>query len=281
MDKKTTKILGYVVKCAEDGKDTFDVFDIVYETNILYPYLKPHLDELVKAGTLTAENVKTYRFTGDLRAERAKLNGAYAEKGGRSSKKKPAKQRAFFETEESPFIADSPLFRLDEKDDIFEEDVVEPDGEDFLEFYADDSVNFSTELEAVMVKAEELAKDSGCSYIGEEHLFYSLLICDGKAKRILNNCDVYAERYRLYYLRVITPAKNVNGLTPASKALSGKAVEFASDINGEGAPAGTEHLLLAILTQGEGKVERILNVMDADVPKILEELEKALCGNGE
>ncbi|MBD5584977.1 MAG: hypothetical protein HDQ88_07840 [Clostridia bacterium] len=277
MDKKFTKLLGFIVKSAESGVDTFDVFDIVYETNILYPELKPHLDELVKAGTLSAQDIKTYKFTGDVKEERAKLKGAFENKGNPYSKKKIDPSLKYLK-EEPLFMSDAPLlYTVDEDDD----DLGVTDGEEYVDFYIPRRKKFSRELDAVMLKTEELASDSCCKYIGEEHLLYALLICDGKAKRILNDCDVYAERYRLYYLRIITNAKKTSGFTAGSQILIDRAIEFATDINGEDAKAGTEHLLLAILTQNDGTVGRILEVMDADVPKILEKLEKAVSGNDE
>ncbi len=136
---------------------------------------------------------------------------------------------------------------------------------------------FSDNLQRVFSIAEEAAKAYGCSYIGSEHIIFAMLNCrDCTANRILNSCNVNAAMYKEYFARSIDRHSNINGLTPRTKHMIERAVELSIDLNGEDSLAGTEHMLLAVMSSTECLAMRIFHAIGVNMTQLASKLELAI-----
>ncbi len=136
---------------------------------------------------------------------------------------------------------------------------------------------FSDNLQRVFSIAEEAAKAYGCSYIGSEHIIFAMLNCrDCTANRILNSCNVNTAMYKEYFARSIDRHSNINGLTPRTKHMIERAVELSIDLNGEDSLAGTEHMLLAVMSSTECLAMRIFHAIGVNMTQLASKLELAI-----
>ena len=136
---------------------------------------------------------------------------------------------------------------------------------------------FSDNLQRVFSIAEEAAKAYGCSYIGSEHIIFAMLNCrDCTANRILSSCNVNAAMYKDYFARSIDRHSNINGLTPRTKHMIERAVELSIDLNGEDSLAGTEHMLLAVMSSAECLAMRIFHAIGVNMTQLASKLELAI-----
>lgn len=139
---------------------------------------------------------------------------------------------------------------------------------------------FTDNLQEVVSIAEETARDYGTTYIGSEHILFAMLNCpDCTACRILNSCGVSETGYRSYFERVLDRQANILGYTPRTKHMFERAVELSIDINGEDSLAGTEHMLLAIMSSKECLAMMILQALGTDISKLSSQVELAV-GDG-
>ncbi|MDE6667256.1 MAG: ATP-dependent Clp protease ATP-binding subunit [Clostridia bacterium] len=138
---------------------------------------------------------------------------------------------------------------------------------------------FTDNLQQVISVAEEAAKLYGSSYIGSEHIVFAMLNCpDCTAYKILTSCDVSEPAYREYFARSIDRHSNINGYTPRTKHMIERALELSIDINGEDSLAGTEHMLLSVMSSTECLAMRILRALGVNVAKLSSKIELALSG---
>ena len=138
---------------------------------------------------------------------------------------------------------------------------------------------FSDNSQQVISVAEEAAKIYGTSYIGTEHLVFAMLNCpDCTAYKILTSCDVSEPAYREYFQNSLSHNSNMKGYTPRTKHMFERALELAIDINGEYSLAGTEHLLLAIMSSSECLAMKILYALGVNITKLASKLELAMNG---
>ena len=138
---------------------------------------------------------------------------------------------------------------------------------------------FTDNLQQVISVAEEAAKLYGSSYIGSEHIVFAMLNCpDCTAYKILSSCDVSEPAYREYFARSIDRHSNINGYTPRTKHMIERALELSIDINGEDSLAGTEHMLLSVMSSTECLAMRILRALGVNVAKLSSKIELALSG---
>lgn len=133
---------------------------------------------------------------------------------------------------------------------------------------------FSDNLQNVINIAEEAAKVYDSSYIGSEHIVFAMLNCpDCTAYKILSSCNVSEPMYRDYFARSIDPRANINGFTPRTKHMIERALELSIEINGEDSLAGTEHMLLAIMSSSDCLAMRIFRAIGVNIPKLASKLE--------
>ena len=138
---------------------------------------------------------------------------------------------------------------------------------------------FTDNLQQVISVAEEAAKLYGSSYIGSEHIVFAMLNCpDCTAYKILTECDVSEPAYREYFARSIDRHSNINGYTPRTKHMIERALELSIDINGEDSLAGTEHMLLSVMSSTECLAMRILRALGVNLAKLSSKIELALSG---
>ena len=103
-------------------------------------------------------------------------------------------------------------------------------------------------------------------YLSTEHLLLGLINePDNVASRILNRMGVSLEKIRSEIERQVTPGDGVSEgemhLTPRSKRVVDLAYDEARQINNKF--IGTEHLLLALIREGEGLAARVLAKLGA------------------
>ena len=138
---------------------------------------------------------------------------------------------------------------------------------------------FTDNLQQVISVAEEAAKLYGSSYIGSEHIVFAMLNCpDCTAYKILTACDVSEPAYREYFARSIDRHSNINGYTPRTKHMIERALELSIDINGEDSLAGTEHMLLSVMSSTECLAMRILRALGVNLAQLSSKIELALSG---
>ncbi len=139
---------------------------------------------------------------------------------------------------------------------------------------------FTDNLQQVISVAEEAAKLYGSSYIGSEHIVFAMLNCpDCTAYKILTACDISEAAYREYFARSIDRHSNINGYTPRTKHMIERALELSIDINGEDSLAGTEHMLLSVMSSNECLAMRILRALGVNISKLSSKIELALAGS--
>ena len=140
--------------------------------------------------------------------------------------------------------------------------------------------HFTDNLQQVISVAEEAAKVYKSSYIGSEHLVFAMLNCpDCTAYKVLTACNVTEEDYRAYFARSIDTQSNIQGYTPRTKHMIERALELSVDINGEDSLAGTEHMLLAVMSSQDCLAMRILRALGVNMSNLAGKIELAITGN--
>ena len=136
---------------------------------------------------------------------------------------------------------------------------------------------FTENLQNVIALAEEATRAFQCSYIGSEHIVFAMLnYPDCTAYKILTSCGVSEPAYREYFLRSLDKRSNINGYTPRTKHMIERALELSFDINGEDSLAGTEHMLLAVMSSSDCLAMRILRALGVNTTKLASKLELAV-----
>ena len=138
---------------------------------------------------------------------------------------------------------------------------------------------FTDNLQQVISVAEEAAKIYGSSYIGSEHIVFAMLNCpDCTAYKVLASCDVSEAAYREYFQRSIDKRSNITGYTPRTKHMIERALELSIDINGEDSLAGTEHMLLAVMSSNDCLAMRILYALGINIAVLAGKLDLVING---
>ncbi len=139
---------------------------------------------------------------------------------------------------------------------------------------------FTDNLQQVISVAEEAAKVYNSSYIGSEHLVFAMLNCpDCTAYKVLTACNVSEPEFREYFARSIDSNSNIQGYTPRTKHMIERALELSVDINGEDSLAGTEHMLLAVMSSTDCLAMRILRALGVNFSNLASKIELAITGN--
>ncbi len=136
---------------------------------------------------------------------------------------------------------------------------------------------FSKNTNDVIILADMLAKRFGCRYIGSEHIMFGLINqLDGRASAILREAEVDNDRYLYYFKRTIDHNLVMPGnmFTARTKKIFDLALEIS--LKAKAGFVGTEHLLLAVLTEGQNTAVSILLYMRVNVNKIIKDLQETL-----
>ena len=137
---------------------------------------------------------------------------------------------------------------------------------------------FSKNVSTVLEIAVELAKRTGCKYLGSEHLLFGLMnVEDGRSAAILKEEGADNKRFMHYYEDTIDPTwMVVNMFTPTTKQI----LEIAQrkSLQARSGYVGTEHVLLGLLIKEDCAGVRILKQMGVNVTILKEELNDAIMG---
>ncbi|HPT78406.1 MAG TPA: ATP-dependent Clp protease ATP-binding subunit [Candidatus Atribacteria bacterium] len=142
---------------------------------------------------------------------------------------------------------------------------------------------FTERAQRAFIYAQEEARNLGHNYVGTEHLLLGLLReSDGAAARALRGLgiDIDAVRDRI---EALTGRGNYNftegfGYTPRTKRIMELSIYEARNLGHN--YVGTEHLLLALIREGEGVAARILMDFGVDLQNVREQIIRMLKEEG-
>ena len=142
---------------------------------------------------------------------------------------------------------------------------------------------FTERAKKVLALAQEEAERSHHSYIGTEHVLLGLLReGDGIAGKVLNNLGVEIEKVRQTVESLVGRDK---GLTVLQQIIPTSRVKKVIELSFEEARrtghnyVGSEHLLLGLLTEGEGIAAHVLLDLGATLDKVRAEIERLRQGS--
>ena len=137
---------------------------------------------------------------------------------------------------------------------------------------------FTERAKKVLALAQEEAERSHHSYIGTEHVLLGLLReGDGIAAKVLNNLGVEIDKVRQTVESLLGRDK---GLFVQQQIIPTSRVKKVIEISFEEARrmghnyVGSEHLLLGLLTEGEGIAAHVLQDLGANLDKVRAEIER-------
>lgn len=138
---------------------------------------------------------------------------------------------------------------------------------------------FTEKSNNAMNLAINAAQDMGHNYIGSEHVLYGLLAeGSGVAYNMLNKLGITLEAYEKLMREKIgtgTPTKLTTAyFTPRTKRILQMAKLAASRLGSQ--YVGTEHLLIAIMEDGESFAVRFLQMLGVEPQHIVNELSASL-----
>lgn len=140
------------------------------------------------------------------------------------------------------------------------------------------SSNFrmSSNLDYAMGLLREITDRLRISYVGTEHLVYAMLLTDDcTASRLMYECGVSRDKYRLRLEAVSNKYSSVNGFTERTHAVVERAKDIAQK-SSENAIVGTEHLLYSILKERDSLAVKILLSIGTDMKTLFEKTEDCI-----
>ncbi|MBE6154442.1 MAG: ATP-dependent Clp protease ATP-binding subunit [Firmicutes bacterium] len=134
--------------------------------------------------------------------------------------------------------------------------------------------NFGFIGSKILKTAEEERYNMHHPYVGSEHLLLAILKSNSDLKKKLNEYNLTYKKFKDELIRIVgVPKKNieVNLYTPLLKRIISNALDDAKENNkGEVTP---NHLLIAMLDEGEGIAIRIMIGLDIDIDSLYDELK--------
>ena len=128
--------------------------------------------------------------------------------------------------------------------------------------------------------ANRLSRSSGCNYVGTEHILAGLLKeGTGVAAEVLTANNVELEALLKLIDELVAAGEEVtvadrDGYSPRTQMVLDRAREMADRFDSE--RIGTEHLLLAIIKEGDCVASRLLNTMGANPQKLFVDILAAM-----
>lgn len=154
------------------------------------------------------------------------------------------------------------------------------EGGSFMPFFDN---KFSDKAENALRKASAVAAKWGHRYVGTEHLLYSLAFDDESlAGAVLQDNGITKEAVAQKIAEIVGMNPNgqgVMGFTPRVKRVI--ELSYAEARRMGHSYIGTEHLLMALLREGESVATRIISELAGDRQKLYTETVKNLGGNFE
>jgi ATP-dependent Clp protease ATP-binding subunit ClpC len=139
---------------------------------------------------------------------------------------------------------------------------------------------FTERARRVLVLAQEEAKRLSDAYIGTEHLLLGLVQEDrGVAARVLRDLGVEAAQVRQHIEASSRHGGHhvrgqATGLTPRTKRVVERAIDEARRMNHH--HIGTEHLLLGLVSEGEGLAIDVLHELGVDLDAVRTNTTRAI-----
>ncbi len=131
---------------------------------------------------------------------------------------------------------------------------------------------YTKKAQTALSMAKQTAKELRQNYIGTEHILLGLLREDtGVAARVLQDNGVEENKlismiYDLIAPGNFVPVKERDGFTPRAEKILQEAARQAQRFRSE--EIGTEHILLAVLKEGDNVAVRLLNTIGIQIQKL-------------
>ncbi|NEZ46587.1 ATP-dependent Clp protease ATP-binding subunit [Clostridium niameyense] len=140
---------------------------------------------------------------------------------------------------------------------------------------------FTDRARKVLMNAQEESQKFKHGYVGTEHILLGILKEEGIAKNLLNNFNITDEKVRELIQEYegmgdIDFYKTEIPLTPRTKRLLEISLIEARNLNHN--YITPEHILLALIKEGEGVAFTILNNLSTDLERLRKDLIKSLSG---
>jgi ATP-dependent Clp protease ATP-binding subunit ClpC len=135
---------------------------------------------------------------------------------------------------------------------------------------------FSNEAKGVLTLAQEEAERSRHSYIGTEHLVIGLMRQDGLASRALASLGQNTDELRQAIQQALGEEKGstIGSLIPTSRVKRVIEKAFDEARRHGSAYVGTQHMLVALLIEGEGVGAQVLVKRGVTVDRVRGEIER-------
>lgn len=134
-----------------------------------------------------------------------------------------------------------------------------------------DTSFFSDHLRQTVELSQEAAQHYNTGYIGSEHLLLAILcVTDSTACRLLTEAGVRLEKYRAIFRRGLQHDSPAQGFTPRAKKILGLARELSLQSEDLHPIAGTEHVLMAMLTEDDCLAVSILESLGVNLAQLVE-----------
>ncbi len=143
---------------------------------------------------------------------------------------------------------------------------------------------FTDKAKAALMLAERAARSLRQSYVGSEHILLGLLRENtGVAATVLQNNGVDVVQLKEMIKDLIAPDSSVliaerDGYSPRAQSILEEAHRQAERFHSD--KTGTEHILLALLKEGENVAVRLLNTMGISVQKLYVDVLVAMGEDG-
>ena len=129
---------------------------------------------------------------------------------------------------------------------------------------------FTSKAKKVIEIANDISIELGHNYIGTEHILYGLVKeGEGIAAKVLTNKCINDEKIKAKIEELLGKGDEIKeslGFTPRTKKVLENAFLEAKRIGYNF--IGTEHLLLAIMKEGDCVATRVIIELNVDIPKI-------------
>ena len=137
---------------------------------------------------------------------------------------------------------------------------------------------FTNKAKKVIEIANDISVELGHNYIGTEHILYGLVKeGEGIATKVLNNKGITEKKVRVKIEEILGRGREIKetlGFTPRTKRVLKNAFLEAKRIGYN--YIGTEHLLLAIMKEGDCVAVRIITELNVEISKIYNEIAKVI-----
>jgi len=137
---------------------------------------------------------------------------------------------------------------------------------------------FTKKAKKVIEIANDISIQLGHNYIGTEHILYGLVKeGEGIAAKVLTNKGLTEDKVKSKIEELLGIGEDIKeslGFTPRTKKVLENAFLEAKRIGYNF--IGTEHLLLAIMKEGDCVATRVIIELNVDIPKIYNEIAKVI-----